>query len=161
MKNLKSAECATEPLSFGVDLRVDRARIEEPIDEPGRRAVGEPLELGDVERRLRPELLEHERMRQLRRAAERAERALEAALPAVRARKRVGAVAVARRELGERAKTLTLGRRLLELPRQRRQRPAARPAANVLRRRRRACTSSQNGLGSRGLPSSVAASRTR
>ena len=36
-----------------IHLRVDRLRVEEALEEPGRRAVREPLELGDVERRLR------------------------------------------------------------------------------------------------------------
>ena len=120
-----------------VDLRVDRARAEEPLDEPRRRAVGEPLELGDVERRLRLELLEHERMRQPRRAVERLERALEPPLPRVRARERVGAVAVARCKLRERAQPLAIGGRVVERPRERRQRPPPRPEADVIRIERR------------------------
>ena len=71
---MRSSSCST-PSSFGsareelvqcvvrdraAELRVDLARRsspgEQPLDEPGRRAVGHPLELGDVERRLRPEL---------------------------------------------------------------------------------------------------------
>ena len=118
---------------LGVDLCIDRARIEEPVDEPGGRAVGEALQLRDVERRLRAELLEHEGMRQLRRPPKRGHGTLEAPLPAVRARQRVCTGAVARSKLGERPQPLALGRSVLELPRERGQRPAARPAPDVIR----------------------------
>ena len=145
-----------------VDLGVDRPRVDDAVDEPGRRAVGEPLELGDVERRARAELLEHDRVAQPRRPVEGAQRAVEPALPAVRARERRRAsAALGRRERGERAQPLALGRRVLERPRERRERAPARRARDLVARRRARATSSQNGLGSRGLPSSVAASRTR
>src|SRR5206468_8558436 len=49
-----------------VDLGVDRARVEEALDEPRGRAIGKALELGDVERRPGLELLQHERVRQRR-----------------------------------------------------------------------------------------------
>src|SRR5439155_3779548 len=39
-----------------IDLRVDRARIDHPVEEPHRGAVGEPLELRDRVRRLAPQL---------------------------------------------------------------------------------------------------------
>src|SRR5205807_9443539 len=47
-----------------VDLRVNRSRVDHPIDEPHRGAVREPFELRHAERRLASQLLEHERMRQ-------------------------------------------------------------------------------------------------
>ena len=143
-----------------VDLRVDRARAEEPLDEPRRRAVGEALELGHVERRLRLELLEHERMRQPRRALERAERALEAPLPRVRARERVGAgrsrdaSSASARSRSRSVGASSSDHVSADSGRRRVQRRTS-SGSNA------ACTSSQNGLGSRGLPSSVAASRTR
>src|SRR5207248_933395 len=114
-----------------VHLLVDRARIEEPLDEPGGRAVREALELGDVERPLRGELFQHEWMRDLRLAAERAHRAVEPTLPAVRAGERARGFSIVRGELRQRAETLALGRRVVDAPRERRQRPAARPAAYV------------------------------
>ena len=143
-----------------VGLGVDRPRGEEALDEPGGRAVGETLELGHGEGGARPELLEHERVREPRRPLERAERALEPPLPAVRASERLAPLRVAGRELGQRPQPLSLGRRLLERPRQRRERPPAGPAPHVLDVEERR-TSCQNGLASRGLPSSSAASRTR
>ncbi len=133
VKNLNSAECATDPRSFASTSRVDRARIEEPVDEPRGRAVGEPFELGDVERRAAAQLLEHERMRDPRRPVERPQRAVEPALPAVRARERAGGGGVGRGELRQRAQPLPLRRRVVERPRQRRERTPARPAPHVLR----------------------------
>src|SRR5947209_7425825 len=115
-----------------IDLGVDRLRIDEPVDEPCRRAVGEALELGDVERPARAELLEHERVHESRRPPVGADCSVELAIPAVRAGERRSLVAVARRQLGERAEALALRRRVLERPRERRERPPARPAANVV-----------------------------
>ena len=54
-KNLNSAWCAIEPRMRGVDLGVHRLRVEQPLDEPDRRAAGERLQLGDAERRARRE----------------------------------------------------------------------------------------------------------
>src|SRR5579864_1331975 len=102
-----------------IDLGVDRARIDETVDEPRRRAVGEALELGDVERRARTELLEHDRMDEPRRALVGADGAVEPPLPAVRTRERSGLAAVARGQLGQCAQPLSFGRRALERPRQR------------------------------------------
>ena len=116
-----------------VHLGVDRPRVEEALDEPRRRAVGEPLELRHVERQARAELLEDQRMGDAASAAgTRRTRAVELPLPAVRARERVRLAGVARGELGERAQPLALGRRVVERPRERRQRPPARPAAHVV-----------------------------
>src|SRR5439155_9336887 len=53
-----------------VDNLVDRARADQAVDEPDRRAVGERLQLGDAEVRLRAQFLEHERVRQAGRAFE-------------------------------------------------------------------------------------------
>src|SRR6266404_1354230 len=72
-------------------------------------------------------------MRELRRPLEGVERPLEPALPAVRLRECVGAGAVARSELGERAQALALGRRIVERPRERGKGPPPRPPAYVLR----------------------------
>ena len=85
-----------------VDLRVDVARIEEALDEPGLRAVCEALELGDGKRRSRRELLEHERMRQPRLAHECVACAVKPAFPFVRKGKRLGRPGVPHGELGER-----------------------------------------------------------
>ena len=54
-----------------VDLRVDRARVEQPLDEPDRGAVGERLELGGAERRARAQRLEHAGLGQPRRRGRR------------------------------------------------------------------------------------------
>ena len=161
VKNLYSALCATEPRSFASTSASivfgSRNRSTNHADEQSAKrsssvtlnVVCEPScsSTSGCVSRVGP--------------AERAERALEPPLPAVRAGERLGRPPSRDAELGERAQPLALGRRVLERPRQRRERPPARPAAHVLARRRAPATSSQNGLGSRGLPSSVAASRTR
>ena len=72
-------------------------------------------------------------MPQLRLAREGAAGALELAFPAVRGGQRFGLVGVADGELRQRAQALALGRRLLELPGQLRERAPPRPAANVVR----------------------------
>ena len=72
-------------------------------------------------------------MRDPRRPVERAERAVEPALPAVRARECACGGGVGRGELRQRAQTLPLRRRVVERPRQRRERAAPRPAPHVLR----------------------------
>ena len=61
-----------------------------------------------------------------------AERALEPPLPAVRAGECPRRLGVAGGELRERPQPLSLGRCVLERPRQRRERPPARPAAHVV-----------------------------
>src|SRR5207302_3246921 len=93
------------------------------------------FELGDVERRLTFELLEYERMRETRRTLERAQRALEPALPAVRERERLGRGPVLRRGDGERAQALPLCRRVAECPRQGGERAPCRRALDVLARK--------------------------
>ena len=101
------------------------------LDEPGGRAVGEALELRHGERRARAELLEHERMREPRRPVEGRARA-RASAPS-RSHGRVPRpLRVPRGELRERPQPLTLGRRLVERPGQRRERPPACPAAHVV-----------------------------
>ena len=124
--------CATEPRSFASTSasieRGSRNRSTNQADEQSAKRSSS-VTLNVV---LRLELLEHERMRQLRRPPERARRALEPPLPAVRARERVGAAPVVRRELGERAQPLALGRRAVERPGERRERPPPRPPAHVL-----------------------------
>src|SRR5205814_9580938 len=94
-----------------VDVRVDRPRREEALDEPRGGAVRHPLELGDVEGRALAELLEDERVRELRRARERTQRALEPTLPAVRVRERLRLALVLRREERKCTQPLALGRR--------------------------------------------------
>ena len=71
-------------------------------------------------------------MAQARRPAERLQRTLEPALPAVRERERVRLDLVARGERGERAQPLTLGRRAVDRPRERRERAPHRRAPHVL-----------------------------
>jgi hypothetical protein len=101
-----------------VDLGVDRLRIEQPLHEPRRRAVGHPLELGDVERRPRTERLEHERMAQLRGALVRKARARESPLPPVGARDPLGLVRLVARDRRQRSQAFALGRCLLERARE-------------------------------------------
>src|SRR5207302_1247724 len=112
-EELEQCRVRDRALQLRIHFRVDGARIEEAIDEPRRRAVREALELGDVERLPRAELLEDERVRQLGRPAEGKDGALEPAVPAVRARERLGAGTVHGSELRERAEAFTLGRRLV------------------------------------------------
>ena len=74
------------------------------------------------------------RMRQASRPVERAQRAGEPPVPAVRRRDRVGRDAVIGSTNGHSAQTLSFGRRLFERPRERRERTAARPARHVVLR---------------------------
>src|SRR5205814_7530021 len=67
-----------------------------------------------------------------RRPAEGAERSLEPTLPAVRAGERPGGRGVPCGQLRERPQPLALGGRLLERPRQRRERAPADPAPHVV-----------------------------
>ena len=117
-----------------VDVRVDRPRIEQPVDEPRGRAVGEALELRHVEARPLAEVLEDERVAQQRRPAERVQRTVEPAVPAVREREPGRLRLVVGRERRQRAQPLALGRRRFERPRQRRERAPRRRVAHVLRR---------------------------
>src|SRR4029453_3429821 len=77
-----------------IDVRVDRPRIKQSVDEPGGRAVREALELGHVEARPLAEVLEDERVAQQRRPAERLNGTVQATVPAVRERepRRLGLV---------------------------------------------------------------------
>src|SRR5205814_975823 len=81
-----------------VDDLVDRARPDQPVDEPDRRAVGEGLQLGDAEARLRAELLEDERVSQAGRTLEGPQRTVEPPLPAVRLRQSAARGPAASRE---------------------------------------------------------------
>ena len=87
-------------------------------------------------------------------------RAVEPPLPAVRARERGRLGRLARVQPRDRTEALALGPGLLQRPRERGQRSPHGPAGDVVGVED-VRTSSQNGLGSRGEPSSVAASRTR
>src|SRR6185437_13802111 len=75
-----------------IDLGVDRLRVEETLDEPGRRAVRKALQLGDTEGEPLHELRQHRGVPEAGPALERAACPLEAPLPAVRARERGCAV---------------------------------------------------------------------
>ena len=135
-----------------VDLGVHRLRVEQPLDEPDRRAVCERLQLGDAERRARAAAA---RARSgsvsLRRPLERGERAVAAAAPSrsrARARRPLARSRVASHASGP--QPLALGRGALERPDQLRERAPARPARDVVGVEARRGTSSQNGLGWRG-----------
>src|SRR5918995_2576536 len=67
-------------------------------------------------------------MRELRLPRERGQRALDASLPAVRAREGARLLGIPRSEHGQAAQALALGRSLVDVPRQARQRPATRGA---------------------------------
>src|SRR3989304_4037939 len=71
------------PAQLGVGPAVDRPGVEQPLDEPRRRAVGETLELRDVERLLRAQLLQHAGMNEPRRPPKGFERPLEPPPPAI------------------------------------------------------------------------------
>src|SRR5207247_7023342 len=106
-------------LELRVDLGVDRLRVEIPLDEPGGRAVGKALELGDAERIAGAERLEHERMREPRATREGTAGPVEPPLPAVRTRQRRGLRRLLGLEAGGGAKPLALRPRLPERARQR------------------------------------------
>ena len=146
-----------------VGLGVDRLRVDDALEEPRRRAVDEALELGRAERRARAELREHGRVAQPRRAgrtrAARGRSRRVQPFASASASGQVGRVAVGR-EPRERAQPLALGRRRRRSARSARESARRRVARATSSGSKTAATSSQNGLGSRGEPSSVAASRT-
>ena len=115
-----------------VDLAVDRAWVDETLDEPDRGALRERLELGDTERCTTRLLLEHHRMRQPRRPREGRERSIEPALPAVGPRQVPRRLRVAGRQRGDGANPLALARRVLERPDEGGQSPTACPAGKVV-----------------------------
>ena len=115
-----------------IDFAVDRARRDHALDEPDRRAVGETLELGDAEGRPRPKVVEQHRIGDLRRPRERPAGPVETALPAVCARQRGSFAGIRRRERAQRPEPLALGRRLIQPPGERGERPPLRPPGDVL-----------------------------
>ena len=119
------------PAQSGVDLAVDRARADQPLDEPDRGAVRERLQLGHGERLPGAELVEQHGVGQMRGPRERAERPDEPAIPAVRVRERVCLVLVTRGQRGQRPEALPFGGRRLDPPGELGQRPALRPARDV------------------------------
>src|SRR5439155_14812190 len=84
------------------------------------------------EARLRAQFLEHERMRKASPTLEGAERAIELPLPAVRLRQRARGLLVGGNERGEGAQALAVGGRLLDRPRECRERPPRRGAAHLV-----------------------------
>ena len=114
-----------------IHLRVDAARIDHPVDEPHRRAVGEALELRDAERRSLLQLVQHERMCQPGWTVECAQRPRELSLPTVRGRDALSARAVVCCKRRRRTEALALARRGLERPRQLRKRSLTRPPRDV------------------------------
>ena len=160
-KNLNSAWCATEPRRrASTSPSIVRGRITRSMNQIDEQSA-KRLELGHAEGRPRAELVEQHRVGELRRPRECAARPLEAPLPAVRVREGVRLVLVARRERGQRAQPLALGRRRVDPPRELRRAAGASSSGRRRSASKSARASSQNGLGSRGEPSSVAASRTR
>ena len=91
------------PAEHRIRLGVDPLRVDDALDEPRRRAVREPLELGRGEHRLRCEGLEHSRTAQCGLAVERAARAIEPPRPVVRRRKRERPFGVVGRKANQRA----------------------------------------------------------
>ena len=114
-----------------VGLGVDLLRIDDALDEPRGRAVGEALELRRRERLLRGERRDDRAAPQRGRAVEGTTRAIEAARPVVGGGEGIRTVFVVGREPDERAQALALARRRLERPGQSRERPAPRGALNV------------------------------
>src|SRR5918994_604627 len=92
LKELEECAVGDRAAQSRIDLRVDRLRVDQPVDEPGRGAVGKALELGDVEDAPVLQLLEHEWVCQLGGPPACPVCAVEPPLPAVRARERVGLV---------------------------------------------------------------------
>src|SRR5439155_15466539 len=104
-------------------------------DKPCGGAVREALELGDVEGRPAAKLLEHKRMRQLRRPLERTQRTLEPALPSVRERECLRLTPVLACSGGERAQALAFGRCVVERPGERREASPGSCALDLLARK--------------------------
>ena len=124
---------AIDPRSFAsTSASIERGEMH-ALDEPDRRARGERLELGDVEARpLRASAATTAGLVRARSGArKRGAGALQAALPAVGGGERLGLAGVAGGERRDGPEALPLGRRLLERPRQRRERPPPRPAAHL------------------------------
>ena len=119
------------PAEQRIGLGVDLLRIDHTVDEPGRGAVRETLELGCGEDRPRGKPVEHRRARQLGRSVEGGASAVEPARPSVRRRERVRIVRVVDGQSRNGTQTLALARRSLERPGQARERPPARGARDV------------------------------
>ena len=101
-----------------VDLRIDRARRDDPLEEPDRRAGGESLELGCPEHSASTEVFEHTGIREPRRAPERSPSAVQAPRPAVRIGESLGHREIGHGEGRERAQPLPIGGCLVERPRE-------------------------------------------
>ena len=128
------------PAQQRVRLGVDRLRVDDALEQPGRRAVDEALELGRAEDGAAAELRQHGRVAEARVAPEREPRALEAARPPVGVGERereLGRLVARRREPRQGAQPLALGRGRLDRPGELGERPAAGRALDVLRQERR------------------------
>jgi hypothetical protein len=146
----------------GIRLGIDLLRIDHALDQPGDEQSAKRSSSRRREDGLRRETGRARRRREVRRSVRtrvraRASRRVQSFAPA-RARRRLSVVGL-RSRMSARSRSRSLRRRL-ERPREGRQRPAPGRALHV-RSSNRATTSSQNGLGSRGTPSSPAASRRR
>ena len=98
----------------GVELEVDLARIEHPLDEPHRRAVDVLLELGDREPLGRGQALAQLRVAHVRVAPGGGGSARQLALPAGRGGDRRRPVGVVAQAAGQGAQALAIRRRLVE-----------------------------------------------
>ena len=128
------------PAQHRVGLGVDRLRADHALEQPGRRAVDETLELGRSERGPAAEVLEHGRVSKLDVAVERVPRTPKAPRPVVRVGERESEVPAGLgvgREPRERPQPLPLGRCGLDRPRELRERPPPRRPQHVLRLERR------------------------
>ena len=111
---------------------IDRPRVDDALDEPHRRAVGEQLQLGHAECPTSLELAEHRRECEPSRPGEGSERTVDAAIPAVRSGDGRRRLRIRSREGGRGAHPLALRRRPLHGPRGFGERTAPRPAYGVL-----------------------------
>ena len=115
---VEAMQCRVEHLAakHRVGLGVDSLGIDHPLEEPRRRAVGEPFELGRGEDGLGGERLEHGGALQRRRAVERHSGAVESPRPVVRGCEGVRTFHVVGCETHDRAKSFAVARRRLERP---------------------------------------------
>ena len=132
-------QAAVEPVQRLVGNAAAHARVEDRVDllgrhdsleEPHRRAVVEALELGDGEALALLQFAQHERVGEPRHPGEGGQRALDAPFPAVGASER-SLPRVTGRERGDAAQAFALGRRLVDVPRETRERTTPRGALHL------------------------------
>ena len=132
-RGVEAVQCRMHdlPPEHRVGLGVDRLGIDHALHEPGRRAVGETLELGRREHRLARHRLQDGGAGESRRAIEGMTGALEPSRPPVRRSELLRPRGVVDRQARQRAQTLALARRRVQRPGEAGQRAATSRAGDL------------------------------